>query len=246
MHWFEEWFDSPLYDILYADRNEEEAAQLVQLISRILPPEKYPHLLDLGCGRGRHSLVLAEKGYQMTGIDLAEEAIRIAKVKAEERELDNVEFLVSDMRHPLDQQFDAILNLFTSFGYFKSDSENREVFGSVNEMLHSDGIFFMDYMNAEWVYNNFRPEDEGEFRDIHYQIRRYVEEDIIYKEIRFDGDGVEEPLSYTEQVKLYDLEWFMETFDTIGFEIEQVFGDYSGEAFHPHSSTRLVMVVRKQ
>src|SRR5690625_6888247 len=81
-------------------------------------------------------------------------------MKAEERELDNVEFLVSDMRHPLDQQFDAILNLFTSFGYFKSDSENREVFGSVNEMLPSDGIFFMDYMNADWVYNNFRPEED--------------------------------------------------------------------------------------
>lgn len=246
MHWFEEWFDSPLYDILYANRNEKEAAELVQLISEILPPQEYPHLLDLGCGRGRHSLILAEKGYRMTGIDLAEEAIRIARVKAEERKLDNVEFMVSDMRHPLDQQFDAVLNLFTSFGYFKKDSENREVFRSVHEMLPSGGIFFMDYMNADWVYASFRPEDEGEFRYIHYRIRRYVEEDIIYKEIHFDGDGVESPLSYTEQVKLYDLEWFLETFDDCGFEIEQTFGNYRGDAFQPHDSTRLVMVVRKR
>lgn len=245
MHWFEEWFDSPLYDSLYSDRNEEEAARLAALIEKTIPPGIYPSVLDLGCGRGRHAFSLSGRGYQVTGIDLSEEAILKAKDKAESRGIKNVEFLVHDMRDPLPKTFDTVVNLFTSFGYFEDDSENIRVLESVKKMLRKGGVFFMDYMNADRVRSNYEPSGEGEFKDIHYSIVRYIEEDIIYKRIRFDGGELDQPLIYTEQVKLYDLEWFLESFDRCGFEIEKVFGNYNGDGYNPEKCSRLVMAVRK-
>lgn len=246
MHWFEEWFDSPLYDLLYANRNEEEAVKLASLIEKVIPVDTYPLVLDMGCGRGRHSLTLAERGYRVTGVDLSEESIRIANEKAEDREIDNVEFIVRDMRNPLERKFDAAVNLFTSFGYFKQDKENIQVFESLIQMLRKEGIFLMDYMNADWVRNNFEPEGEGRFRDIQYKIRRYIQDDIIYKEIYFEGGKLEEPKTYTEQVKLYDLEWFLETFHKCGFEVEKLFGNYEGKNYIPETCSRLVMVARNR
>ncbi len=246
MNWFEEWFDSPLYDLLYANRNEEEAARLVELVESIIPKPTYTRILDLGCGRGRHSLTLAEKGYQVTGIDQAEEAIRKAREKAEARGLENVTFRVGDMRDPLPGEFDAVFNLFTSFGYFEDDEENLKVFSSVHQMLRRGGIFMIDYLNADWVRSNYEPEGSGEFREISYQIRRYIENDMVHKRITFEGEEMQEPKVYTERVKLYDLEWFLEQFHRAGFEIEKIFGDYHGGSFNPESSTRLLMVVRKK
>ncbi|MEX1063449.1 MAG: class I SAM-dependent methyltransferase [Balneolaceae bacterium] len=246
MHWFEDWFDSPFYDLLYANRNEEEAARLAALIEEILPPAQFTDILDLGCGRGRHSLTLARRGYRVTGIDLSEEAIRQARKKAEGSGITGVEFHISDMRNPLDQSFDAVLNLFTSFGYFKEDSENIRVFESIYKMLRKDGILLLDYMNADWVRSTYEPSGEGEFRNVQYRITRYIEDDVIYKEIRFEGRELEEPLTYVEQVKLYDVEWFLQTFEHCGFSVEKLMGNYRGEVYNPTSSSRLVMVVRKK
>ncbi len=245
MHWFEEWFDSPLYDLLYANRNEQEAAQLAELIKQEIPRTEYPDILDLGCGRGRHSLTLAGLGYNVTGIDLSENAIQVAREKAEMKGIQKVNFMVRDMRNPLPERFDAVVNLFTSFGYFNDDNENIRVFKSVSEMLRKDGIFFMDYMNADWVRENYESEDNGEFRKIRYRIHRYIEDDIIYKKIIFKGERLEQPLTYVEQVKLYDLEWFLETFEPCGFEVEKLFGNYTGDGYNPEMCSRLVMVVRK-
>ncbi|MEX0890273.1 MAG: class I SAM-dependent methyltransferase [Balneolaceae bacterium] len=244
MEWFEEWFDSPLYEWLYADRNEEEAARLALLIEEILPLESYRKLLDLGCGRGRHSLTLAERGYHVTGLDLSEEAIRKAEKKARDRKLTQVSFLTGDMREPLPCSFDAILNLFTSFGYFESDQENRRVLSSVSKMLRPGGIFFMDYLNAARVRTTYDPEGEGEFRGVRYSIRRYIENNTIHKEIIFRGNLVGGSQTYEEKVKLYDLQWFETGFAKEGLELLHTFGDYNGSDFLPRQSPRLVMVAR--
>src|SRR5690625_5483861 len=111
MSWYEDWFDSPLYEKLYSNRNKEEAHLLADLIEDEIPKQSYPEILDLGCGRGRHSIALARRGYQVTGIDLSKEVVGKAEEIAEEAGLRNVTFLTGDMREPLDQRFDAVLNL---------------------------------------------------------------------------------------------------------------------------------------
>lgn len=241
MDWFEEWFDSPLYEKLYANRDEEEAARLVELLEETLSLNECSTILDLGCGRGRHSINLHKKGYQVTGIDLSEQAIATARQKAKTFDYD-IEFKVRDMRDPLPETFDAIVNLFTTFGYFKSEEENAAVFDSVNQMLKPGGVFVFDYLNANKVRENFIPSEEGEFQGIHYEIRRYIKDNAIHKEIHFSGNKIGGEKKYTERVKLYDLSWFKQELADRNLFVDNVYGEYDGSDFEPETSSRLMIL----
>lgn len=245
MSWYEEWFDSPLYEKLYVDRNEEEAEKLANLIVKILPQHDYPRLVDVGCGRGRHSITLAERGYQVTGIDLSEQAITKAKNIAAERGLKNVKFHVQDMREPLKQTFDAALNLFTSFGYFQNHDENKKALESVNRMLNPGGLFLLDYLNAVKVENELVPAESGTYDNISYFIERFIREGCVYKLIRFTGDDLKKPEEYLERVQLFDKNWFSRSFQETGFKLINTFGDYSGGNFNEKTSPRLILLAQK-
>lgn len=242
MDWFEEWFDSPLYEKLYANRDEEEARHLVEFLVEELSLNKCSKILDLGCGRGRHSINLSEKGYTVKGIDLSRQAIHTAQAKVRDRGLENISFEIRDMRTPLDETFDAIVNLFTTFGYFRSDAENASVFDSVVSMLRPGGIFVLDYLNAEKVKDNYRPSESGKFHDIEYEIQRYIVEDMIIKDIVFSGDRVNGQKSYSEKVKLYKLDWFQREMEKRNLIIDHVYGDYQGHDFDPENSNRLLII----
>lgn len=242
MSWFEEWFDSPLYEFLYAYRNEEEAMKLADLIEREIPVEKYKNVVDVGCGRGRHSITLAERGYNVTGFDLSPQAIKKAKRIAADRGLQNIEFRVQDMRNPLPQRFDAALNLFTTFGYFQDTKENVKVLESVNRMLKSNGFFLIDYMNAIKVEQNLVPEESGTHKGIDYSINRYIENGCVYKVIRFSGDEIKTPKEYTERVKLFDKDWFINQLNESGFWPLHVWGNYEGDSFDENNSPRLIIL----
>lgn len=244
MDWFEEWFDSPLYEKLYANRDEQEAAKLVDLLERILPLDECSKILDLGCGRGRHSISLNREGYDVTGIDLSEKAIETAREKAKNQNLSNIRFMVRDMRDPLPETFDAIVNLFTTFGYFYSDKENASVFDSVQNMLKPGSTFVLDYLNAARVRNSFIPADEGEFQDLEYRVKRYIKGNSIYKEIIFSGDRLNGHKEYAERVKLYELPWFKKEMSKRNLVISDIYGDYDGNDFDPETSSRLLIISR--
>lgn len=242
MNWFEEWFDSPLYEKLYANRDETEAQQLIDLLEETLSLNTCSKILDLGCGRGRHSINLARKGYNVTGIDLSEQAIETAKEKAKNEGLMGLKFEVRDMRNPLPERFDAIVNLFTTFGYFSDDEENAAVLDSVVDMLKPGGIFVLDYLNAQKVKSSFESTDAGKFQDIDYYISRYLENSSIFKDITFRRESTGAQKTYSERVKLYDLDWFQEEMGARKLEIDHVYGDYTGGKFVPGSSPRMLII----
>ncbi|MGD8427950.1 MAG: class I SAM-dependent methyltransferase [Balneolaceae bacterium] len=242
MNWFEEWFDSPLYEKLYANRDEAEAARLVELLEETLPINGCSKILDLGCGRGRHAINLCKKGYNVTGIDLSEEAIATAREKARDLKLDNIRFEVRDMRNPLPETYDAIVNLFTTFGYFEEDSENAGVLESVKQMLKPGGIFVLDYLNAEKVKKTYVPAENGEFHGIHYEIKRYISDNSIHKDIEFSGKKIGGTKKYSERVKLYDCHWFKRKMANHDLIIDHIYGDYEGHDFDPNTSSRLLII----
>lgn len=246
MSWFEEWFDSPLYEKLYAYRNKNEADKLADLIEREIPASDFPYILDLGCGRGRHSITLAERGYNVLGVDLSKEVIDKATEIVYERKLKNLRFEVGDMRRPLDKKFDAVVNLFTTFGYFLRDNENARVVQSVETMLDKGGVFILDYLNAYKVQKHLVPAEKEEFQNLMVHLRREIRGNMVYKNIRFTGEDVDEPIEYQERVKLYELDWFENIFKENGFDIKQVYGSYEGEPFDKENSPRLLMVAEKR
>lgn len=246
MSWFEEWFNSPLYEKLYANRNIDEAERLADLIEKEIPVKKYPTVLDLGCGRGRHSIALATRGYDVTGVDLSEEALAKASFQAAEKNLKNVTFLPSDMREPLGKTFDTVVNLFTTFGYFLDDAENSRVIQNIAEMLKPDGVVLIDFFNSHLVQKNLVAEDEGAFKDLNYKIKRTIDDGMVFKKITFSGSSLSKNVEYTERVKLYDLLWFKEQFRRSNINLKHVYGDYSGDSFNRENSPRLIMIGSKE
>lgn len=242
MSWFEKWFNSPLYEKLYAHRNMEDAARLANLIERVIPPQEYPELLDLACGRGRHSILLAQKGYSVTGIDLSETAIRKAKERASRENIHNVRFLTGDMRENPGLSFHAVVSLFTSYGYFLDDEENKKVLMNMRSMLKGNGRFLLDYLNPGYVKKSLIPSEEKTVDGIRFDIKRTIENGMVFKTISLTNPETGEPVEHTERVKLYDLDWFRNNMEESGLILSGVYGDYDGGPYDSEESTRCILL----
>lgn len=229
-----------MYESMYAHRDDQEAGQLSTLIHSRVPASAYPRLLDLACGRGRHSVNLARLGYAVTGVDLAPRAIAIAREKLASQNLE-ADFICGDMRIPLPNRFDVIVNLFTSFGYFEDDEENRTVLRSIKTMLVEGGFVVLDFLNERWVRKTLVHNESGSLPTCEYTIERWLSESMVHKKIstrRHDGASA----VFNEQVKLYGNEWFTRELESLGFRITERMGDYDGSVFDPEQSPRLIII----
>ena len=110
---YNKWFDSPYYHILYENRDHKEAKNFIKKILKYLKLDRGSKILDAACGKGRHSIEIEKLGYKVLGIDLSKNSIN----KAKKNENENLKFLIHDISIPLESEFDAVFNLFTSFGY---------------------------------------------------------------------------------------------------------------------------------
>ncbi|MCZ4409227.1 class I SAM-dependent methyltransferase [Cryomorphaceae bacterium 1068] len=238
--WYRTWFNSPYYHLLYSNRDENEAERFIHNLLKYLSPDKKTHFLDLACGKGRHSLTVNRAGFEVTGADLAEENIRFANQKSNER----LHFVRHDMREPLgEDRFDYVLNLFTSFGYFDSLEENELVLKSIATELKPKGKVVLDFMNVEKVTKGLIPLETREIDGINFKITRTNDDGFIVKTIELqDGD-----LEYTfhERVKALTKEDFMGMFRRCGFEILDTFGNYNLDDFDAEKSSRLILIGRK-
>lgn len=237
--WFEVWFDSPYYHILYSHRDEEEAVFFLRNLLSLLNPPADAQMLDLACGRGRHSLFLHAQGYNVTGVDLSPSNIEYAQNQAEE----GLEFMVHDMRNLLiSNHFDYVFNLFTSFGYFDHPHEHLKSVVNMATALKSGGKLILDFMNAKAIGRT-----EGittkNYEGYTFHISKSVEHNTIVKKIVVERDC--DSHTYEERVALLtksDFEWL---FAQAGLQIEQVFGNYALDAFDEKHSDRLIFIAHK-
>ncbi|MBK9190975.1 MAG: class I SAM-dependent methyltransferase [Crocinitomicaceae bacterium] len=240
--WFESWFDSKYYHILYQNRDENEANLFLSALKDHLNLPANSKILDLACGKGRHAKILSEMGYQVDGADLSENSIASALSMSN----DALRFFVHDMRNPLpdNHSYDAILNLFTSFGYFDNTADNLKVLHAVYQALKPHGILVIDYLNAEKIKLNLVCAESKQCNGIDFSISRKVENDSIYKNISFSDQG--NSFNYTEKVQLIGLEDFKKMLIASNFELSEVFGDYNLGKFASEKSDRLILIARKK
>jgi len=236
--WFASWFDTPYYHILYKDRDYAEAQVFMDNITQYLNLPDDAKILDLACGKGRHSIYLNELGYDVTGADLSENSIAEASKHAN----DKLHFEVHDMRIPFEQKFDAIFNLFTSFGYFENDADNLTTLKAIQESLSEYGFAVIDFMNVQNVIENLVPEEVKTVENIDFQIKRYVKDGHIFKEIDFEDNG--EKFHFTEKVQALTLQNFEEMMEEAGIYLLDTFGDYKLKKFFKNESERLIMVFK--
>ena len=237
-NWFTSWFDTPYYHILYKDRNYREAQIFMDNLTHYLNLPEKAKVLDLACGKGRHSIYLNQLGFTVLGADLSENSIAEANKNSNE----TLHFKVHDMREPFEEKFDAIFNLFTSFGYFENDEDNLTTLKAIKESLSEYGFAVIDFMNVAQVIETLVPEEVKTVDGIDFKIKRYVKDGHIFKEIDFEDQG--RKYHFTEKVKALTLNDFQQLMDEAGIFLLDIFGDYKLKKFHKTESERLIMIFK--
>jgi SAM-dependent methyltransferase len=238
--WFESWFDSPYYHLLYRDRDACEAEKFItNLINRLTIGPK-SKILDVACGKGRHSVYLAAQGFEVTGIDLSQQSIAFARTF----ESDHLSFYRHDMRDIFRvNYFDLGLNLFTSLGYFDNQTDNAKAIKATALNLKIGGKLVIDFFNAQKVQQNLIPEQTKTVEHINFYISKRIEDNNILKTIQFSDKG--NSYTFQEKVTLLTLTQFQHFLDDAGLKLLEVFGNYQFEQFNEKTSERLILIAKK-
>ena len=179
--WFGEWFDSPYYHVLYKHRDHEEAQAFINVAIEYLGVNSQHKIMDLACGKGRHSIYLNKKGFDVVGLDLSAQSIEYANKFANDR----LHFYIHDMREVFaEEAFDFVFNFFTSFGYFETKEEHEKAIHSIAQSLKKGGVFLLDFLNPYTVINHLVTEEKKEIDGIEFHITKdFTDDGYITKDI---------------------------------------------------------------
>jgi len=241
-HWYETWFDNPHYHRLYGHRNALEAQAFIDNLHRQFDWRELK-LLDLACGQGRHSAAAAQLGHQVVGMDLSANSIASARrINARQGGLRFVEGNMLDF--DLEERFDGILNLFTSFGYFDKREDHMAVLSGIRRHLMPGGFLVLDFLNVGFSRTRLNPTEILERDGVKYAITRSYG-DLGYgvqgfmKTIEFEENG--EMQRFTERVSGMDRTELTALLEDSGFTVSDVFGDYDLSSWTPDDSPRLIL-----
>jgi SAM-dependent methyltransferase len=238
--WFETWFDSPYYHILYKNRDHHEAELFLDALIRFINPLPDARILDVACGKGRHSLYLNKKGFEVTGFDLSDESIQYDK----QFENEKLDFYLHDMREIFrSNYFDIVLNLFSSFGYFEKERDNIRCLIANSTALKTNGIFVFDYFNAKKIRAIGNSVSEKTINGIKFHIDKCIEDHFIEKKISFNDQG--NNFNFAEQLLLVEKHDLEKYFINAKLEITNCFGNYSLDPFDENNSDRLILIAKK-
>ena len=237
--WFSTWFDTKYYHTLYKNRDESEAELFISNLYQLLNLSN-EQVLDLACGKGRHSITLNNLGLDVLGVDLSPQSI----LSASKFQTDTLKFQVHDMREVIENKyFDVVFNLFTSFGYFDDEADNFTVLRSIYEMLHPNGVLVIDFMNATKVLNTLVKTEEKIEDGIVFNLKREFDGRFIRKYISFSDQ--DEQFHFQESVRGFTFDDFHSMLTQTNFKIESVFGDFQLNPYNAFSSDRLIIIARK-
>lgn len=236
--WYASWFDTSYYHILYKDRDDTEAQVFMDNLTNYLNLPENGTILDLACGKGRHSVYLNSLGYDVTGVDLSENSIAFAK----QFENETLHFEVHDMCQPYKTTFDAVFNLFTSFGYFENEDDDLKTIKAIKSNLNEHGFGVIDFMNSNYVIDHLVEDNIKTVDGIDFQLNRQIIDGYIVKNIAFTNNG--EKFRFQERVRAFSLEDFQSLFESAGVYLLDVFGDYKLGRYDKNTSERLVMLFK--
>jgi ubiquinone/menaquinone biosynthesis C-methylase UbiE len=240
--WYEKSFGED-YMIVYKHRDMQGAAREVSGMLGKLALQQGAEVLDLCCGMGRHALTIAEHGFSVSGLDLSD--VLLDQARAYDK-AQTVRWINGDMRKlPFaDRSFDAVVNFFTSFGYFSDDAENKRVLLEIERVLRDDGSFLIDFLNPHYIARHLVPSSERSEGAMTIREFRAIESGFVKKTILIaDRKGERR---YEECVRLYELADFQRLLFDTSLTIEAIYGDSTGVPYEPQSSKRMILVGKKR
>ena len=239
------WFEDKTFWLNYApymfnDQRWSAAPEEVDNIIKLLSLNPGDRVLDLCCGVGRHSVSFAEKGLSVTGVDLTEPFLEAAEETARDREL-SIEFIRADMRlFERSNTFDAVVNLFTSFGYFETTEEEAGVLSHIHSSLKDGGKILIELMGKEILSRLFLPRDWYQEEETLVLMEREVFENwerIKNRWILIRGNNKTE---YVFSHRLYSAFELMSLLEKAGFSQLKAYGDFDGSPYDEKASRLIV------
>ncbi|MDP2950267.1 MAG: methyltransferase domain-containing protein [Chloroflexota bacterium] len=242
--WYVDFFRQGFYYRSWAPPDRfQQTEQEVEFIVQVLRLPPGAAILDLCCGQGRHTMALAQQGFQMTGLDLSALHLRLARRTAKEAGV-NVRWHRADMREiPWEREFDTAINMFTSFGYLESEEEDQKVLDGVARSLKPGGRFLIDTINWQWETRRHRSPMRQELPDgALYEWRTEIDLEQGRRrqyEVVTEEDGAKH--EYVAETRLYSLEELSEMLQAAGLAFCRVWGDYGGHEYSLDSPRMIVL-----
>ncbi len=248
MNWYEKAFGDRYLD-LYSHRDQDEAERALELIEHVagFSGSGGGLVLDLACGQGRYSRLLADKGHRVAALDLSMPLLERGRVAApvEYPSGGSVWYVRADMRVvPFQGAFELAISMFTSFGYFRTDEENAGVLRQISDALVPGGRWLIDYLNRPRVIATLVPHDTSRRGGLRITQRRRLEDGRrrVVKDVVIEGPGGSQ--QWTESVRMYARQELEAMLAAAGLGVENVYGDYCREEYSA-DSPRLIMAGRK-
>lgn len=245
MAWYEKYFTREWMKFRDIEAMLDKASSEVDFLERALQISAPARVLDIGCGFGRHAIELAARGYVVTGIDLSPELLAEAR-KISIKEGVSVTWIEKDMRQiEFDAEFDAVICLFTSFGYFDSEEEDLEVLRRVSKALRRGARLVLDVENRDGLLMRYVSRDWWQTKS----------GDLVMEERRFDpvkGRGHTKIVLVSERRKIehnLSIRWYSvpeleRMLEDAGIRIHHLYGGLDGSEFDL-DAMRLVVVGEK-
>jgi len=255
MAWYEDFFgeDYLRFHLRGGEWLEERTLPQCDFVITALDLHPGARVLDLCCGQGRHSVELAKRGFTVTGLDLSEYLLDLARRRAREAGV-AVNFVHRDMRElPWEDEFDAVVNLFTSFGYF-DDNTNNDILRQCCSLVRPKGFFALEIMNRDWLVRNFQPRGFTWYKGlILLEDRKFdVETSRVQATWTFLKQQSEKQFVLEKQVtintRLWSLHELVETFRKNGWEFQAAYPGFDNQdkSVALTEAQRLLFIARKK
>lgn len=245
--WYKKFFKKFYLDIYKDILSSFDTKNQVNFIANILNLSKKSKILDLCGGYGRLSIPLAKKGFEVYLQDLNKDFLKKAEKEAKKYKVE-IKIIHSDMRKiPYSNKFDAVINMFTSFGYLENDKEDKKVLATVNKTLKRGGKFLIDVINGEWLMRNYKTKDW-----------RKVDDFLILEDNKFNRKTKRNLVNLTiinfknhktffvhTKVRIYTFSELKNMLLDSGFKIIKSYGTLNKEKFSSKFSKRIVILAKK-
>ena len=245
--WYESFFGQDYLDVYGYQFTDERARKETAFAARALDLQPGERVLDLCCGPGRHAVILAGLGLEVTGLDLSEQYLRLTEAAARKHSV-SVAAVHADMRSiPFASHFDAIVNMFSSFGYLESEAEDAEVLKSIRDALKPGGRILLDLLNRDWVVDNYVQNDWHRGSDgTLYLEHRELDLLTSRNHVTFtaiSADGARREIG-GHHIRLYTLREAAGMLEAAGLAFQAVYGGFEGEAYGIETR-RMIVIARR-
>jgi SAM-dependent methyltransferase len=246
--WYVSFFGDDYLGIYRHTFTAERAEREVAFAAQKLGLTGGARVLDLCCGPGRHSVLLAQRGYRVTGLDLSQAYLDLARRAAVDQQT-AIETVLADMREiPFDNHFDAVINMYSSFGYLESEAEDLKVLESISRSLKRGGRLLLDMLNREWavanyIQNDWHAEPDGTL----YVEHRALDLESSRMRVRFvivepNGGRRDSP---GHDIRLYTLTEMKILLERAGFAGVEVYGGFDGEKYGIDTRRMILCAAKK-